>query len=65
MTINVEIVPRDNEPIDRALKRFMKKCKKENIAREVFDRSHFKPKSQKLKEKQLRKKYSREKKSRR
>ena len=36
--INVEIVPRNNESVERLLKRFTRKIKKEGIIQEVRDR---------------------------
>jgi len=53
MAINAEIVPYPYEPIEKALKRFAKKCKKEEIVREFCDRTRFKTKRQRRKEKSL------------
>ena len=41
MGINMEVVLRRNEDPRRAIKRFIKKCKKEGFLREVMDRQHF------------------------
>lgn len=49
MPINVHVDVQRDEPIDRALRRFAKKCKKENIVRETIDRMRFKTKKQKRK----------------
>jgi len=37
----MEVVLRRNEDPRRAIKRFIKKCKKEGFLREVMDRQHF------------------------
>jgi len=41
MGINMEVVVRRNEDPKRAIKRFIKKCKKEGFLREVMDRQYF------------------------
>ena len=41
MGINMEVVVRRNEDPKRAIKRFIKKCKKEGFLREVLDRQYF------------------------
>tara|TARA_R100001129_G_scaffold146303_1_gene107587 strand:+ start:13 stop:231 length:219 start_codon:yes stop_codon:yes gene_type:complete len=41
MGINMEVVVRRNENPNRAIKRFIKKCKKEGFLREVLDRQYF------------------------
>ena len=38
---NVTVVPRKNEPIEKAIKRFIRKCKKERIVEEVRERRYF------------------------
>mgnify|MGYP003128710864 FL=1 len=44
MGINMEVVVRKNENPNRAIKRFIKKCKKAGFLREVLDRQyHVKP----------------------
>ena len=42
MGINVEVTPRKDEDPIRVIKRFIKKCKKENFLREVVERSRHK-----------------------
>ncbi len=37
----MEVVVRRNENPNRAIKRFIKKCKKEGFLREVLDRQYF------------------------
>ena len=41
MGINMDVVVRRNEDPKRAIKRFIKKCKKEGFLREVMDRQYF------------------------
>jgi len=41
MGINMEVVVRRNEDPKRAIKRFVKKCKKDGFLREVMDRQYF------------------------
>tara|TARA_R110000824_G_C14718705_1_gene624811 strand:+ start:222 stop:440 length:219 start_codon:yes stop_codon:yes gene_type:complete len=41
MGINMEVVVRRGEDPNRAVKRFIKKCKKEGFLREVMDRQYF------------------------
>tara|TARA_R100001082_G_C4350994_1_gene154498 strand:+ start:1025 stop:1243 length:219 start_codon:yes stop_codon:yes gene_type:complete len=41
MGINMEVYVRRNEDPKRAIKRFIKKCKKEGFLREVLERQHF------------------------
>lgn len=57
MIINIEIVPKPYEPIEKTIKRFSKKCKKENIIKDVMRYSFFETKRQKEKRKQLKKKF--------
>ena len=38
---NVTVVPRKNEPIEKAIKRFIRKCKKERIVEEVRERRYY------------------------
>ena len=55
--INVEIVPRNNESVERLLKRFTRKIKKEGIIQEVRDRRYYeKPSAKKAKVAKQRKK---------
>jgi|TARA_R110000796_G_scaffold175738_1_gene292718 small subunit ribosomal protein S21 len=55
--INVEIVPRNNESVERLLKRFTRKLKKEGIIQEVRDRRYYeKPSAKKAKVAKQRKK---------
>ncbi len=39
--IRVEVVPRKNEPIEKTIRRFTKKVKKEGILEEVRERSYY------------------------
>ena len=41
MAVNVEVVRKENESIERMLKRFMKKVKKEGIMEELRERSYY------------------------
>ncbi len=50
-TIHVEVVARGNEPVEKMLRRFTRKCKKEEIVREVSERSEFRSKKEKRKAK--------------
>lgn len=55
MTINVEVYLRDGESQEKLMKRFFKKCKKEDIIREYLGKtSYFKTRSQKKRESYLR-----------
>lgn len=65
MTINVDITPRPYEPIEKTLRRFTKKCKKEEVVKQFCERLHFKTKRQKAKEKQLKQRRLRQKRGRR
>tara|TARA_R110000824_G_scaffold31089_14_gene101582 strand:+ start:3813 stop:4025 length:213 start_codon:yes stop_codon:yes gene_type:complete len=47
--INVEITPRRNEAVDRLIKRFTKKVKKEGILQTVRDRKYYEKPSVKKK----------------
>ena len=40
-TINVEVIPRKNEPFERMLKSFIKKIKKERILEEMRERKYY------------------------
>ena len=42
MTVNVEVKRRENESIERMLKRFMKKVKKEGVMEELRERAYYK-----------------------
>ncbi len=39
--INVEVCPKKNEPIERTIKRFVKKSKKENIVEDYRERIYY------------------------
>ena len=56
MGINMEVVVRRNEDPKRAIKRFVKKCKKEGFLREVIDRQSFVKPSKKRRLKRIRRK---------
>ena len=56
MGINMEVVVRKNEDPKRAIKRFVKKCKKEGFLREVVDRQYFVKPSKKRRLKRIRRK---------
>jgi len=38
---NVTVVPHRNEPIEKAIKRFIRKCKKERIVEEIRERQYY------------------------
>lgn len=48
---NVTVVPRKNEPIEKVIKRFVRKCKKEGIIDEVRERRYYKKPSEQKREK--------------
>ena len=53
--IIVEVKPRyDNEPCEKMIKRFMKKCKKERIIEDYRDRRYYEKPSIKRKRKKAR-----------
>lgn len=54
MIINAEVRPFPDEPIEKTLKRLRRKCKNEDIAREVFDHLYFRTKREKKRDKQKR-----------
>tara|TARA_R110000824_G_scaffold275225_1_gene463922 strand:- start:88 stop:306 length:219 start_codon:yes stop_codon:yes gene_type:complete len=56
MGINMEVVPGKNEDPIRAIKRFVKKCKKEGFLREVVERSRHKKASDVRRLKKVRRK---------
>tara|TARA_Y100000034_G_C6630275_1_gene275128 strand:- start:160 stop:378 length:219 start_codon:yes stop_codon:yes gene_type:complete len=56
MGINMEVIVRRNEDPKRAIKRFVKKCKKEGFLREVMDRQYFVKPSKKRRLKRIRRK---------
>ena len=56
MGINMEVVVRGGEDPKRAIKRFIKKCKKEGFLREVMDRQYFVKPSKKRRLKRIRRK---------
>ena len=61
MSVNVEVVRKENESIERMLKRFMKKVKKEGIMEELRDRSFYKkPSDVKRRKKERRKRIARD-----
>lgn len=39
--VNVKVVPRKDEPVERMIKRFMKKVKKERVIEQVKDRRYY------------------------
>ena len=39
--INVEVYPKKNEPIERTIKRFVKKSKKESIVEDYRERMYY------------------------
>ena len=45
--INIEITPKPNEPIERTLKRFSRKVKKEGIMDQLRERARFEKPSDK------------------
>ena len=53
---NMTVKPRRNEPQERMIKRFIKKCKKKGIIDEVKDRRYFKSNSQKNNERKRKRK---------
>lgn len=54
MPINIQVVAREGESVDCLLKRFSKKCKKEDIIKEYLEKtSFFKTKSEKRRQKRL------------
>lgn len=54
VTINAEVRPYPHESTEALIKRFNKKCKKEDLLREFYATTEFKSKKQKRKEKSLR-----------
>jgi len=56
MGINMEVIPKKNEDPIRAIKRFIKKCKKEDFLREVIERKHYKKPSDVRRLKKIRRK---------
>ena len=60
-SVNVEVVRRGDESIERMLKRFIKKCKKEKIIEEYKARRYYeKPSVKRRLKKKRRKKIARE-----
>ena len=60
MATNLVVELRGNESADRLIKRFLKKCKKQDVIREFLNKtSYFKSKSQKRKEKIVRNQFIR------
>lgn len=61
-TVNIEVKLRDGESQEKLIKRFFKKCKKQEIIKEHLDKtSFFKSNAQKRKERAIRNKYIRDK----
>jgi small subunit ribosomal protein S21 len=59
--VNVEVIRRGDEPIERMLKRFIKKCKKEKIIEEYKARRYYvKPSEKRRIKKRRRAKIARE-----
>ena len=57
MPVNVEVVRKENESIERMLKRFVKKVKKEGIMEELREKTYYKKPSEiKRRKKERRKK---------
>lgn len=62
MSVNVSIKLRKGESQDKLLKRFNKKCRKEEVIKEYLDKtSFFKTKTQKKREKRRKNQYLRSK----
>ena len=53
---HVEIVIHDQNQVERMIKKFTRKCKKQGLFEELRERRYFKKKSQKMKEKRENKK---------
>ena len=53
---HVEIVIRDQNQVERMIKKFTRKCKKQGLFEELRERRYFKKKSLKMKEKRENKK---------
>ncbi len=51
--INVEVVPKRGEPIERAIRRFIKKVKKEGIMEEHRNRRYYEKPSVKKRRKKI------------
>jgi ribosomal protein S21 len=59
--VNIEVKLRDGESSDRLIKRFFKKCKKQDIVREYCEKTEFyRTKSQKRRDKIRKNKFYRE-----
>jgi ribosomal protein S21 len=64
MIINVEVHLKEDESSEKLIKRFFKKCKKQEIVREYLDKTvAFKTNSRKRKEKRLKNRYMKSKES--
>jgi ribosomal protein S21 len=62
VSINIEVTLRPGESGEKLIKRFSKKCKKQEVIQEYLDKtSFFRTKSQKKRDKVLKNKYLREK----
>jgi ribosomal protein S21 len=60
--INVEVKNTHNDPTEKIIKKFFKKCRKQDILREYLDKtSFFLTKSQKRRNKRLKNKFLRQK----
>tara|TARA_R110002051_G_C8508191_1_gene465920 strand:- start:244 stop:558 length:315 start_codon:yes stop_codon:yes gene_type:complete len=51
---HVSILPKGNEPIERTIKRFLRKCKKSGIIDEFRERQHYEKPSMKRRKRKLR-----------
>ena len=56
MPVNAEVVRKENESIERMLKRFVKKVKKEGIMEELREKSYYKKPSEVKRRKKERRK---------
>jgi len=62
MATNIIVTAKGNESSDRIVRRFLKKCKKQDIVREYITRTaYFKSKGRKEREKRLRAQFIRRK----
>jgi ribosomal protein S21 len=52
--INVEVRVRHGEPVERAIKRFLKKCKKEKVIEDFLERRYYEKPSAKRNKKNIR-----------
>jgi len=64
MTYNIEVKSRAGENADKLVKRFIKKCKKEDIVKEYLEKTSYAlTKSQKKRAKRLKNRFLRQKES--